>query len=212
MGSSRPSSTASVYAAFQGPALWATVIGTYGALNYDVDRAVPLGIASFAHHAETDGENWSVGGRAGYDFLWNGFTTGPLAGLLWQRARIDGFTETEADFTSLGFSDQARDSLVSTLGWRAKMRVGAWEPFAEVAWNHELASTDRNVTAYPTSSSYAPGYYMPAVEVGEDWGTATLGTAVVLGAGVVALGSVRTDFGDDGVQSFGAQFGINLNF
>ena len=205
-------SAASLYAAFQEPELWATVIGTYGALDYGIDRTVPLGISSITNHGDTSGDNWSVSARTGYNMRWNGLTTGPVAGLLWQRVRIDGFTEAESDFTSLGFSDQLRDSVVATLGWRAKVDLGAWQPFAEVDWNHEFASIERDVTAYATSSSYAPGFHMPAVQGREDWGTATLGTTVDLGGGLLALGSVQTEFDADGAQSFGVQIGLNVRF
>jgi outer membrane lipase/esterase len=204
--------TASLYTAFEAHALWATAVATYGALAYDIDRYVPLGIGGYANHGETEGRNWSVGGRIGYDFDWDGIRMGPVAGLLWQRSDIDGFTETVANFASLGFSDQSRDSLVSTLGWRAKITLNDWQPFAEVVWSHEFASTDRNVAAYLTSSTYAPGYALPATEAAEDWGAATLGTTVALDEDVLALGSVRTEFGKEGAQGYGAQLGLNVRF
>jgi outer membrane lipase/esterase len=204
--------TASLYAAFQARGLWADIVGTYGALDYDVDRNVPLGISGYANHGETDGDNWSVGTRAGYDFEWDDLRTGPIAGLLWQRIGIDGFSETGGNFTSLGFSNQVRDSLVATLGWRAKVVLDAWQPFAELAWSHEFASSDRDVTAYLTSSSYAPGYHMPAVPSSGDRAVATVGSTLDLGDGVLALGSARMEFGESGAQSFGGQLGLNVNF
>lgn len=204
--------TGSVYAAALGSPLWATVVGTYGSLKYDVNRVVPLGIASYANQAETNGSNWSAGGQLGYDFGFGNVKTGPVAGLLWQRAEIDGFTEAGGAFTSLGFSSQTRNSLVSSLGWRAKVELGVWQPFAQVVWNHELASTDRDVTATLTSASYAPSYHMPAVAVGKDWGTATVGTTLSLGSGVLALGSLQTEFGDNGTRTYGGQIGLNVRF
>jgi outer membrane lipase/esterase len=204
--------TASAYAALHGDALWASVVATYGALDYEVDRYVPLGIGGYANHGETEGDNWSVGGRVGYEFDWNGVSIGPVAGLLWQRADIAGFTETVSNVTSLGFSDQSRDSFVSTLGWRAKVRLGDWQPFAEVAWHHEFASPGRSVTADLTSASYAPAYTLPAAQANEDWGAVTLGTTVALDDGVVVLGSVRTEFDADGAQGYGAQLGFNVSF
>lgn len=201
----------SVYAAALGSPLWATIVGSYGTLNYDVTRVVPVGITSYANYSETSGKNWSVGGQTGYDFKIGQFKTGPVAGLLWQRAEIDGFTEA-GNFTSLGFYAQARNSLVSTLGWRAKMELGAWQPFAQVLWNHELASTDREITAFLTSASYAPTYHLPGVAVGKDWGTASVGTTVSLGSGILALGSLQTEFGDHGVRTYGGQVGLNVKF
>jgi hypothetical protein len=68
------------------------------------------------------------------------------------------------------------------------------------------------VAAYLTSSTYAPGYALPATEAAEDWGAATLGTTVALDEDVLALGSVRTEFGKEGAQGYGAQLGLNVRF
>ena len=203
--------TGSVYAAYKGSAFWGTLVGTYGSMNYDVNRNVPLGIAVLTNSAETHGANWSVGGMAGYDFSWSGLETGPVAGLLWQHASIDGFIEG-GGVTSLGFTDQTRTSAVSTLGWRARLKLGDWQPFTQVVWNHELANTDRNVTAFLTTSTIAPSFYMPAIAIGKDWGTATVGTTVKLAPGIVALGSLQSEFGEHGVRTYGAQVGLNFRF
>jgi|EndMetStandDraft_5_1072996.scaffolds.fasta_scaffold04813_6 outer membrane lipase/esterase len=211
-GFTQDEATGSLYAAFKGRSLWADIVGTYGALSYDVNRGGALGIARIANHGETDGDNWSVGGRAGYDFQLGDVVTGPVVGVLWQRVAIDGFTETVTDFTALSFSDQTRDSLMSTLGWRAKIALGDWQPFAEIAWNHEFASDDRTVTAALTSSIYAPAYSMPAVGHREDWASATIGTTVDLGGGLLALGSVRTEFDGEGDATYGGQLGLNVSF
>jgi hypothetical protein len=40
----------------------------------------------------------------------------------------------------------------------------------------------------------------------------TLGTTVALDEGVVALGSVRTEFDEEGAQGYGAQLGLNVRF
>ena len=203
--------TGSLYAAYRGPALWGTLIATYGALDYDVDRNVPIGLALFSNHASTSGHNWSVAGQLGYDFTVGIVKTGPVAGLLWQRANIDGFVESGGEFTSLGFGDQDRTSAVTALGWHARVDLGIWQPFAQVVWNHELADTDRSVTAFLTSAT-APSYALPGVTVGKDWGTATLGTTVQLGPGVMALGSIETEFGDHDVQAYGGRIGLNVRF
>jgi outer membrane lipase/esterase len=187
------------------------VIGTYGHLNYDVKRNVPIGITSFANKAETSGTNWSLASQLGYDFAFGALRTGPVTGILWQRAEIGGFVETGGDFTSLGFERQTRDSAVSSLGWRARVDLGIWQPFVQAVWNHELADTDRVVTAYLTSFA-SPHFSLPAVQVGEDWGTATVGTTVDLGHGVLALGSLQSEFGDHGVKAWGGQLGINFRF
>ena len=89
---------------------------------------------------------------------------GPVAGIVLQHIHVDGYTETDpfapiGGFTALSFADQTRDSAVTELGYRASVDIGIWRPFAKLVWNHELASTDRSVTASLTSV-VAPSFSM----------------------------------------------------
>jgi outer membrane lipase/esterase len=200
----------SVYAGLLGGPLWGTLIGTYGRLDYDVNRLVPLGITVQSNSGQTDGRNVSLAAQAGYNFTSAALTHGPVVGLTWQRVEVDGFTET-GSVTSLAFGDQTRDSAISALGYRASLDLGGFRPFAQLVWHHELASTGREVTAILTTTT-APGYHMPAVVLGKDWGTATIGANVKLGAGVSALAAFSTDFGQDDAVTYGAQVGLNVAF
>ena len=179
----------SLYAAFLGGPWWGTLIGTYGRLDYDVSRLVPIGITVQPNSGNTDGTNASVAAQAGFSFKNGLLTHGPVVGLTWQRVDVDGFTET-GSFTSLAFAGQTRNSAISSLGWRASLDLGMLRPFGQLVWNHELASTGRNVTASLTTTD-APSYYMPAVVLGKDWGTATIGANVILGPGVPCTGAAQ---------------------
>jgi outer membrane lipase/esterase len=110
---------------------------------------VPIGITLQFNNGNTSGHNWSVAAE-GAKFRNGAVTHGPVVGLTAQRISVNGFTET-GSFTSLGFGDQTGDSLVSTLGYRASLNWGPWQPFAQLAWNHELADTNRDVTAFLTT-------------------------------------------------------------
>jgi outer membrane lipase/esterase len=133
-----------------------------------------------------------------------------MIGLTLQRVFVNDFTET-GSVTSLGFGSQIRDSVVSALGYRATIDMGPWQPFAQAAWNHEFANTDREVTAYLTTIT-APGYSLPAVILGKDWGSASLGTKWKLGNGVTALGVVIAEFGQRDAATYGGQIGLNVAF
>lgn len=208
---SQESITGSLYAAYRGPALWATAVASYGMLSYDVHRNVPVGIAVLGNSGQTRGSGAALGGQAGYDFAVAGMKTGPFAGLLWQHVHVSGFTEDPTNFTALGFLDQHRYSTVSTLGWRVKWHVGSWQPFAQATWNHEFSGEDRTVTAFLTSA-VAPSFYMPAIALGKDWGNVTAGTTVKLSASTLGVASLQSDFADNGARSFGANFGLNVRF
>jgi outer membrane lipase/esterase len=200
----------SVYAAAVGGPLWGTLVATYGSLDYDVNRLAPIGITTQINAGKTDGSNVSVAAQAGFNMTSGPLTHGPVVGLTWQRVEVDAFTES-GSFTSLAFAEQKRDSAIGSLGWRASLNFGLVRPFGQIVWNHELASTTRDVTASLTTIA-APSYSLPAVALGKDWGTATLGTNVILGPGVTGLAAVSADFGQSDVVTYGAQIGINIGF
>ena len=203
--------TASAYLAYSKGQYRFDLVGTYGHLNYDIDRVVPLGIATFAALGETSGSNVSLAATAGYDLKWGPLTHGPYVGLTLQRVHIDGFTEASTGPVALSFADQTRNSVVGALGYRLNWDLGTFKPFANVAWKHEFASDDRSVTASLTTTT-APSFSLPAVTVGRDWAAATAGTLVDLGNGVTAHGSVTGTLGQHNVVKYGAQVGLSIDY
>jgi outer membrane lipase/esterase len=129
---------------------------------------------------------------------------------------VNGFTETDlftADatggFTALSFAGQVRDSAVTELGYQVSTAIGMWGPYAKLVWNHELVSSNRRVTASLTTIA-APGFSMPAVILGSDWGTATVGTSLALRPGVTAYASFNSEFGQSEATYYGGQVGLNF--
>jgi outer membrane lipase/esterase len=200
----------SLYAGYRGGPWWGNAILTYGHLAFAVNRDVPIGITVQHNNGSTDGSDWSLATEGGYKFRNGWFTHGPIIGLTLQRVNVSDFTES-GSFTSLSFGDQVRNSAISALGYRATIDWGAWRPFGQVVWNHELANTDRDVTAFLTTVT-APGYSMPAVVLGRDWGTASIGTTWKVGKNMTALGAFTAEFGQRDATSYGAQLGLNIAF
>ena len=225
------------YAAHAGGPLWFDLIGTYGGLHYDVNRIVPIGIATIANNGSTNGSNASFATEIGYNILLPVgssavasplpvkapppaapvyLTHGPVAEIVLQRINVDGFTETDpfsgdplGGFTALSYAGQVRDSAVTELGYQVSMDIGAWHPYAKLAWNHELVPYDRSVTASLTTIS-APSYSMPAVIFGTDWASATVGTTLNLGGGTVAYASFTSQMGQSSVTYYGGQLGLSF--
>lgn len=193
----------------QGPVRLA-MIGTVGAIDYSVNRSVPIGITIQPNSATTSGTNLSFAATTAYDFVMGPVTHGPVGGMTLQRIRVGGFTET-GSFTSLSFADQTRYSAASVLGYQADVDLGAWRPFARVVWNHELADINRDVRASLTTT-VAPSYTMPAVVTGRDWGSATVGTAVRVSDRINGLIAFAGDFAQRHLSNYGAQLGLNAAF
>jgi outer membrane lipase/esterase len=199
----------SVYGGYlRGPS-WASVIATYGALNYDVNRIVPIGITLQNNNGKTNGSNVSVALQGGHDFVLGAMTHGPVAGLTWQQVKIGGFTET-GSFTSLAFGGQSRDSLISGVGYKASYDLGRFRPYVQAVWNHEYAS-DRTVRASLTTIE-APSYEMPALKLGRDWATGTLGTTMNISNAFTGIASFTAQAGQTGVKTYGGRVGLNYTF
>jgi outer membrane lipase/esterase len=230
---------ASVYSAYRGDSVWADIVASYGTMNYNVNRIVPIGISNQSNTGHASGGDPSLAMEIGYNFhspvggLMSApalyvkataptpvlITHGPLVGILLQRVHVNGFTETDqfasvGGFTALGYGDQTRNSAISELGYQAAMDYGIWHPFAKLAWSHELASTNRSVTAFVTSFAaegiVAPGYSMPAVSLGKDWGAGTLGLSAAIGHGATAYATFNTQIAQGNATVYGGQVGVNV--
>jgi outer membrane lipase/esterase len=78
-----------------------------------------------------------------------------------------------------------------------------------LTWNRELVPYDRSVTASLTTIT-APSYSMPAVVLGQDWGSATVGTTVALGHGMTGYASFTGQFGESQATFYSGQIGLNV--
>lgn len=202
--------TGSVYLASQAGPIWGDVVGSFGTLSYDVNRIVPIGITLQKSNASTSGRNFSLAGEVGYDFTNGRLTHGPVGGLALQDIRIDGFTES-GSFTSLAFDAQHRNSAVSAVGYRAVVDLGAFQPFAKVAWHHEWSSADRLITTSLTTIA-APSYTMSAVELGRNWASGSVGAAWTIGQGVTGLVALSSQAAQRSVATYGGRAGVNVAF
>jgi len=199
---------ASLYTAYLTGPFWADVIASAGAQHNDVNRLVPIGITIQPNSGSTSGSDYSLASEIGYRFFDGKFTHGPVVGIALQRVGVDGFTES-GSFTSLSFDEQNRNSAVSEIGYQASYDAGQFRPFAKAVWNHELASTDRDVTAHLTTIA-APSFSLPAVAFGKDWGTASVGTSVRISNRVSGLAAFTGQFAQQGVTNYGGQLGVNI--
>jgi hypothetical protein len=53
---------------------------------------------------------------------------------------------------------------------------------------------------------------LPAIDVGSDWGTGTIGVKWRLTQNVTALGSFTGEFGQNRVAAYGGLLGLNVSF
>jgi outer membrane lipase/esterase len=227
------------YAAYVGKPLWFDAVASYGGLHDDTNRVVPIGVTTISNTGSTNGQNASFAAEVGYNFAiglggggWTPspmltkaplapapftLTYGPVAGIIVQHIDINGFAESDpfggdasGGFTALTFAGQMRNSAVTELGVQAGVDVGLWHPYGKLVWNHELDSDNRVVTAFEPEIAFAPGFSMPAVNFGQDWGSAIVGTTYNLGHGMTAYASFNSEFGQSEATYYGGQIGLNV--
>ena len=221
------------YAAYLDSPYWFNGIVSGGGLHFDTNRQVPIGITVQPNNSTTNGSNYSLFLETGYNFMIPlGAATaamplkapaapvaylshGPVIGWTLQKVKVDGFTETDqfaalGGFTALSFLDQTRNSSVSELGYQVSVDLGYWRPFGKLVWNHEFATQDRQVTAFLTTSTFAPGFTMPAVIFGRDWGTAMVGTTLKIAGNVTGIAAFTSQFAERNLTIYGGQVGLNI--
>src|SRR5690606_41876539 len=111
---------------FSDAGLWLNGQLSYGRIDLDIARQVPLGPALRTHHGSTDGSNLTAALNAGWTFGEGALTHGPVVSLVSQRIEIDGFAESEPTAsTSLAYPELRQDSLIASAGWQASYAIHA---------------------------------------------------------------------------------------
>lgn len=201
----------SVYAAYRNNEWWADLIGSAGWLNFSTNRPVPIGVTTQPNNGSTSGADLSLAGEGGYEFHAGPLAHGPVAGFIVQQATVNGFAES-GSFTSLAFGSQVINSDVSLLGYQANLSWGRWRPFAQIVWDHDFAPLNRVVNASLTTIA-APGYSLPAVIVGRDWATVTVGTEFKIAGPWTGLASFTAQLGQQSVAAdYTGVLGVNYAF
>jgi outer membrane lipase/esterase len=157
--------TGTLYAGYgEGPWYAGVRLGA-GNLDYsDVHRDIELGTGVRVERGETSGYHWFgslVGG------LWfgapGGLLHGPFAKVTWQEAHVRSFFEQGSSSTALGYGEQKREALQTSLGWQVAGTLGAVRPFGRVTWEYDARADDRTISATPVllGGTYTVGAFRP---------------------------------------------------
>ncbi len=202
----------SLYGAYKAGPVWGNVVGSYDLYQDKIVRPVTLGLFSDENTADTTAQSLALALRAGGDITLGPVTTGPVVGLVLQRVRLKGFTESGVSgVTALSFGEQLRDSVVSQLGWRVLANVGNWQPFVEAKWNHEFADENRMVRASITTAVAAP-YAIAAAPITTDWATGSIGASYKISERWMVRGAASAMALNPQVVSYGGEVGVSLSF
>jgi outer membrane lipase/esterase len=169
-----------LFAGWYGERVWVNGQVSYSWLDYDVTRKVQLGPATRIHEGSPEGSNLTAALNAGYEFgTEGGFRHGPVAAVIWQKVKLDGYTESNPSATALGYGNQDVDSTVGRIGWQARFDGGSVKPYVQVTYDHEFED-DKQASAWLQSMPEVGMYKVPGLEFDKNYATAVLGARLNL--------------------------------
>ena len=158
-----------------------------GDLDYrDIRRSFSLGPASRTENGSTRGTHLMARALGGYWFNTNStWIHGPFARLTYQEASVDGWSETGTSSSAMTFSNQRRNSTVSSLGWQTSGVIGMVRPFGRVTWEKDYNNDDRSVRAGLVSM---PGMFgIPVYKADDNYALFDVGMSADLGSKLIGF-------------------------
>ena len=164
---------------------------------------------------ETDADTIVAGGQVGYLFDLGQVRVGPVAGISYARAQIDGFTETGDAVLTLNVSDQDLDQLVGSLGVELNgdfdISGSRVAPFLSATVEKELDDDPRTIRYAATA---APEIVNQWVLAGNDetYGRLSLGANLQITNAVTIQVAGSTTIGQDNGDRSGASVALRVGF
>ena len=172
--------TLGLFAGWYGERAWVNGQVSYSWLDYDVTRKLQLGPATRIHKGSPEGSNLTAALNAGYEFgTEGGFRHGPVAAVIWQKVKLDGYTESNLSASALGYADQDVDSTVGRVGWQARFDGGNVKPYVQVTYDHEFEDS-KQASAWLQTMPDVGMYKVPGLEFDKNYATAVLGARLNL--------------------------------
>jgi len=166
--------TLGLFAGWYGERAWVNGQLSYSWLDYDVTRKLQLGPATRIHKGSPEGSNLTAALNAGYEFgTEGGFRHGPVAAVIWQKVKLDGYTESNLSASALGYGDQDTDSTVGRVGWQARFDGGNVKPYVQVTYDHEFEDS-KQASAWLQTMPDVGMYKVPGLEFDKHYATAVL--------------------------------------
>lgn len=206
-----------------------TMLTMYGALNRgawyvggslgladlkykNVHRNIELGTATRTEQGTTKGNHIVARLTGGMNFGSGNFSHGPIASLTYQQIKVNGFAEDGAASTTMNFTEQTRDSLISSIGYLVSAQLGSGgvqlQPWARVAWENEHKNDDRDVRANLVTMGGSFG--LPAYKVDDNYGKVDIGISAQFNKSLSAFINYNTTFGQENQKNQAVMVGLHL--
>ena len=184
----------------------------YGWLDHSIRRTAVIDAIS----GEADGKTLTAGAEASYLFGMSALKIGPVAGVQYARATMDGFTETGDPVLTLNVGKQRISQTVGYVGAEADFSVEAGglsvEPFVKLLAEKELDSS-RSTLRYANTS--APGI-VNSLDLGggsdDAYGRAEAGVSFALGSAIALQVQASATFAHPQHDDFSGFAGLKIGF
>ena len=184
----------------------------YTRLSFDVNREVRLGSAVRHHQGSPDGSNLGAGISAGYEFGEGRAHHGPVASLLAQRIKLDGYAESNPGSSALSYPDQDLDSLVGGIGWQARYRINDHvEPYARLTFEHEFEDQPEEAFATVQTLATTGAYAVPGLGLDRSRSKLRVGARARV-FGLDADVGIDADYAQKGGHDLGVYLGLSGGF
>jgi outer membrane autotransporter protein len=202
------------YLSYATRALFVDALAAYGAIGLDLSRP---GTVEETVRASTSGGAFALAARGGYLFDFGKLRAGPIAGLTYIHARIDGYSEAGEDPSAMKVEDQTVESVTGSAGVRflAPFQAGGsvFVPYLNITLEHNFgdgkAELTTSLTGAPSGSPVSISF--PTFGV-RDYGKVEGGLTVELTPSAsVTLSGASTFAGDDG-HDYRLSAGLNYRF
>ncbi len=177
----RDDTTLGLFAGWYGDHAWVNGQVSHSWLGFDVNRKVQIGPVTREHKGSPDGSNLTAALNAGYEFgTEGGLRHGPVAGVVWQKTKLDGYAESNPSASALGYGDQDVDSTVGRIGWQARFDGGSVQPYVQATWDHEFEEGNTQASAWLQTMADVGEYKVPGLQFDRNYATVVLGTRLNL--------------------------------
>ncbi len=197
------------YGSFTGANLFSDALIAYGNHDYALDRQGVIDIVRGGASADT----FTAAARAGYLFDAGPLRVGPIAGLNYAFADIQGYTETGDSLLTMRVNEQKVDALTGSAGLQMRfpfeLRGDLYSPFINVTAEQDLLGASRTITTTQVTAPLLP-VLTPVPGDGGAYGKIAAGVAARLGGTVSATVNAETTFARDGGNSLVVSGGIKV--
>ena len=200
------------YGSFTDTNWFADALVAYGRHDFALARA---GIIDTVH-ASTHANTFTTAARAGYLTDFGSVRAGPIAGLNYTHAVIDGYTENGDILLTMAVDRQALDALTGSAGLQVRypFLLGnvAYSPFINLTVEHDFLGSGRILTTTLVTAPLLP-ILTPVPDGGNHtYGKVAGGIAAAVTGSLSATLTAATSFARDGGNDFAISGGIKAAF